>query len=126
MISNQILQNTMEGLKSITKMDLAVLDTEGRVLSTTFREIEESAAAVTAFAASKSDSQIVTGYQFFKVYDESQLEYIIAVKGETDDAFMIGRIACFEVSNLMVAYKERFDKDNFIKMLQYFVTSIQS
>ncbi len=117
MISNQILQNTMEGLKSITKMDLAVLDTEGRVLSTTFREIEESAAAVTAFAASKSDSQIVTGYQFFKVYDESQLEYIIAVKGETDDAFMIGRIACFEVSNLMVAYKERFDKDNFIKNL---------
>ncbi|MCR5345561.1 MAG: helix-turn-helix domain-containing protein [Lachnospiraceae bacterium] len=117
MISNQILQNTMEGLKSITKMDLAVLDTEGRVLSTTFREIEEISATVTAFAASKSDSQIVTGYQFFKVYDESQLEYIIAVKGETDDAFMIGRIACFEVSNLIVAYKERFDKDNFIKNL---------
>ncbi len=30
MISNQILQNTMEGLKAITRVDLCVMDTEGR------------------------------------------------------------------------------------------------
>ncbi len=117
MISNQILQNTMEGLKNITKMDIAVLDTEGRVLATTFKGVEESSPAVAIFASSKTDSQMIAGYQFFKVYDEYQLEYIIVVKGETEEALMIGKIACFEISNLMVAYKERFDKDNFIKNL---------
>ena len=117
MISNQILQNTTEGLKNITKMDIAVLDTEGRVLATTFKGVEESSPAVAIFASSKVDNQAIAGYQLFKVYDEYQLEYIIAVKGETDEALMIGRIACFEISNLMVAYKERFDKDNFIKNL---------
>lgn len=117
MISNQILQNTMEGLKNITKMDIAVLDTEGRVLATTFKGVEESSPAVAIFASSKTDSQMIAGYQFFKVYDEYQLEYIIVVKGETEEALKIGKIACFEISNLMVAYKERFDKDNFIKNL---------
>ncbi len=32
MISNQILQNTIEGLKGITRIDLCIIDTEGKVL----------------------------------------------------------------------------------------------
>ena len=32
MISNQILQTTLEGLKSITRVDLSICDTEGKVL----------------------------------------------------------------------------------------------
>ena len=30
---------------------------------------------------------------------------------------MIGKLATFQIQNLLVAYKERFDKDNFIKNL---------
>ena len=30
---------------------------------------------------------------------------------------MVGKMAAFQLQNLMVAYKERFDKDNFIKNL---------
>lgn len=30
---------------------------------------------------------------------------------------MVGKIAGFQIQNLLVAYKERFDKDNFIKNL---------
>ena len=33
MISNQILQNTIDGLKEITRVDLCVLDMEGQVLA---------------------------------------------------------------------------------------------
>jgi len=39
------------------------------------------------------------------------------VEGTTDDTYMVGRLASFQVENLLVAYKERFDKDNFIKNL---------
>jgi carbohydrate diacid regulator len=51
------------------------------------------------------------------VSDDNQLEYILLAKGETDDVYMIGKVAAFQVQNLLVAYKERFDKDNFIKNL---------
>ena len=66
---------------------------------------------------SPADSQVVQGCQFFKVFDEHQLEYVLLAYGDTDDAYMIGKIATFQIQNLLVAYKERFDKDNFIKNL---------
>ena len=45
MISNQILQTTIEGLKAIARIDLCVIDTEGTVLATTFPEAEDYQAA---------------------------------------------------------------------------------
>ena len=41
MISNQILQNTIDGLKGISKVDFAVLDTEGKELAATFDNVQE-------------------------------------------------------------------------------------
>ncbi len=117
MISNQILQSTIEGLKAITRVDLCVMDTEGKVLATTFNEAEEYENAVLSFASSPADSQMMQGYQFFKVFDEHQLEYVLLANGGSDDVYMVGKIAVFQIQNLLVAYKERFDKDNFIKNL---------
>ena len=117
MISNQILQNTIEGLKTITRVDICVMDTEGKTLATTVGNAEEYEPAVLAFVDSPADSQVLAGFQFFKVFDEHQLEYVILAKGETDDVYMIGKLAAFQIQNLLVAYKERYDKDNFIKNL---------
>lgn len=117
MISNQILQNTLEGLKGITRVDLCVMDTEGKALAATINNAEEYEHAVMAFVESPADSQVLQGYQFFKVFDEHQLEYVILAKGDSDDVYMVGKIASFQIQNLLVAYKERYDKDNFIKNL---------
>ena len=117
MISNQILQNTIEGLKSITRIDLCIMDTDGKVLASTFSGADGHEEAVCSFVDSPADSQVVSGYQFFKVYDDSRLEYVLIVNGGSEDVYMIGKIAAFQIQNLLVAYKERFDKDNFIKNL---------
>jgi len=60
---------------------------------------------------------VVSGYQFFKILDDMQLEYILIASGSSDDVYMIAKMAAFQVQTLIVAYKERFDKDNFIKNL---------
>ena len=41
MISNQILQSTIDGLKGITRVDLCIIDTEGKVLATTFPDADK-------------------------------------------------------------------------------------
>lgn len=41
MISNQILQNTIDGLKAITRTDLCVIDVEGKILVATFPDAEQ-------------------------------------------------------------------------------------
>ena len=117
MISHQILQSTIEGLKEISRIDFCVIDLEGNVLAATFPESEEYRSSVVPFVDSPADSQVVQGHQFFKIYDELQVEYVLVAKGSSDDVYMIGKMAAFQIQNLLVAYKERFDKDNFIKNL---------
>ena len=117
MISNQILQTNIEGLKAITRIDLCICDTEGKVLASTFTDAEEYESSILAFVDSPADSQVIQGYQFFKVFDDHQLEYILLARGGSDDVYMVGKLAAFQIQNLLVAYKERFDKDNFIKNL---------
>lgn len=117
MISNQVLQTTIDGLKNITRIDICVMDIEGKALATTINNIEEYEEAVMAFVDSPADSQVLQGYQFFKVFDEHQLEYILLAKGDSEDVYMVGKMAVFQVQSLLVAYKERFDRDNFMKNL---------
>ena len=117
MISNQILQNTIDGLKNITRIDFCIIDTEGKILAPTFSEADRYVSHALTFVDSPADSQVVNGCQFFKVFDEHQMEYVLLVNGDSEDVYMIGKIASFQVQNLLVAYKERFDKDNFIKNL---------
>ena len=117
MISNQLLQNTIDGLKGITRIDLCVLDMEGQTLASTEAQPENFGGEVAAFISPPADSQVVHGYQFFKVFDENRLEYILLAKGSSDDVYMVGKMASFQLTSLLTAYKERFDKDNFIKNL---------
>ena len=93
------------------------MDTEGKVLATTIAEPQKYSDEAKGFAASAAQSQVMTGCQFFKVMDAADLEYILLVDGEGNEAYMVGRMASFQLQGLVVAYKERFDRDNFIKNL---------
>ena len=117
MISNQVLQSTLEGLKNISRVDLCVMDTEGILLASTFEGAEHFRDSVLSFVSSPADSQVISGYQFLKVLDDNQIEYILIASGNSEDAYLVGKMASFQLQTLLVAYKERFDKDNFIKNL---------
>ncbi len=117
MISNQILQHTIDGLRTITKIELSVMDPEGNVLAETASDSMDYGESIRGFVTSPADSQVLQGYQFFKVYDENQLEYVVIAKGDSEEVYTIGKIVVFQIQNLLVAYKERYDKDNFIKNL---------
>ena len=117
MISNQILQSTIEGLKSISRVEFCVVDVDGKMVAATSGDMENCVSAAYIFAQSPADSQEAQGCQFFKIFDEQQLEYVLVAAGSGEDIYMIGKMAAFQVQSLLVAYKERFDKDNFIKNL---------
>jgi carbohydrate diacid regulator len=118
MISNQILQSTIDGLKNIIRRELSVAEREGKIIATTedtkVNTVIDNAAI---FIASPAENQLVQGYQYFKVFDNGSAEYIVMIKGEDEEAYRIGKITAFQIQNLLVAYKERYDGDNFIKNL---------
>ena len=117
MISNQVLQSTIDSLKGIARLDIAIADIDGKILATTFLEDKDLSDMVVSFAASQADSQAAGGYQFFKIFDEHQLEFVLIAHGDTDDVYMVGKLAVLQIQTLLVAYREKFDKDNFIKNL---------
>lgn len=55
MISNQILQNTIDGLKGITRVELGICDPGGKVLVSTSTELDITNGEIVAFAASPAD-----------------------------------------------------------------------
>ena len=117
MISNQVLQSTIDSIKGIARLDVAIADIDGKVLATTFLEDKELSNMVVSFAESQADSQAAGGYQFFKIFDEHQLEFVLIAHGDSDDVYMVGRLAVLQIQTLLVAYREKFDKDNFVKNL---------
>jgi len=118
MISNQILQSTIDGLKNITRRDINIIEREGKIVASTELEtINSLMEGIENFFNSQAESQLIQGYQYFKVFDNNIAEYVVHIKGEDEETYRIGKIAAFQIQNLLIAYKERYDKDNFIKNL---------
>lgn len=117
MISGQVIQNSIDDLKSITKVDLGVFDLEGQTVAATFESEGLTADLLRNFANSPADSQVIGDRHLLKIYDEDELQYILVAKGSSDDVYMIGRIAVSQMQGLIVAYKERFDRNNFFQNL---------
>ncbi len=84
MISNQILQGTLDGIRSIARTELCICDTEGKMLASTISENVDYENAVKNFVDSPADCQVIQGNQFFKVYDDRQLEFVGIAKGDND------------------------------------------
>ena len=117
MISHQVIQSSLEELRGITRIDLCVLETDGSQVASTFDASGITLEMTRSFAQSPAEGQNLQGCHFFKVYDEGILAYILLAKGSGDDAYMIGKVAVSELQNLIVAYKERYDRNNFIQNL---------
>jgi carbohydrate diacid regulator len=94
-----------------------VTDAEGKTIASTMSTSVNYQSQVREFVKSSADSQEIQGSQFFKIYDEQTLEYIVICASNGDNSYLVGKMAAFQIQSLAVAYKERFDKDNFIKNL---------
>lgn len=116
-ISNQVIQTSIDELKTITKIDLCVIDMEGITVATTFDNRNVSQELVKNFVTSPADSQIVGGYHMLKVLEDGDVLYVLIAKGTGADAYMIGKVAVSQIQNLVIAYKEHFDKNNFFQNL---------
>ncbi|MEZ3508383.1 MAG: helix-turn-helix domain-containing protein [Lachnospiraceae bacterium] len=117
MISSQVIRSSIEELKTISKVDLCVWDLEGKVVATTFDAEEISTALIEGFVQSPADSQVIGMHHLLKVLDEDEVLFILDAKGSSEEAYMLGKIAVSQLQHLIVAYKERYDRNNFFQNL---------
>ena len=116
MISNAIIQKTMEELASITGAEYTLYDDTLRLVMTTAKEEATDTEALEAFLGSEANTQTVSGDCYLKVMDEDDCAYILISRG-TADPLTMGRVAVSQLQNLIVAYKDRTDRNSFYQNL---------
>lgn len=117
MISNQTIQNSINELKGITKVDINVYDPNGNMVASTTNMQDITTPLIAGFAGSPADSQVMGMHHLLKVMDGSELLYVLVARSASDDAYMIGKIAVCQIQNLAIAYKEKFDRNSFFQNL---------
>ncbi|MCR5338962.1 MAG: helix-turn-helix domain-containing protein [Lachnospiraceae bacterium] len=116
MITTQVIQKCIDDLKAISKVDLQIYDIEGAFVAKTQDAPAAEENLISEFAASPADSQSVNGNQYLKVYEDGQPAYIL-ICGDGADEYMIGKIAASQIQSLAVAYREKYDRNNFFQNL---------
>ena len=117
MISSQTIKTSIEELSAITKVDLSVMNLTGETIASTSDKSFLDISIITSFATSPVDSQVIGDVHLFKILDESEPMYVLLCKGDSEHAYMVGKIAVSQLQGLILAYKEKFDKSNFFQNL---------
>ena len=117
MVSSQIIRGCLEQLRTITKTEFCVQDISGNPVAQTEGAVVPDKNMAAGFAQSAADSQIVGSSYYLKVRDDDELQFILTAQGSSEYTFMVARIAVSELENLIVAYKEKFDRNNFFQNL---------
>lgn len=115
MLSNHKIQITLDEMKDISRMDMALYNERGKLVAATFDQKEDLETAVVNFAESMAESQMLAGSHFFKVLVDEEVVYILLVKSSTEEAYMVGKLAVCQIRNLAEAYREQFDRNNFMQ-----------
>ena len=116
MISNQVILNCINEVNAISKLDFAVADTMGNIIAKTDKASEMEKKVIFSFAQSDAETEEVNGKLLFKVYEELQTGYILIVEGN-DEKFLVGKIVVSQLQNLIIAYKDKVDKNSFYQNL---------
>lgn len=115
LLSNHKLQITLAEIKEVARIDLALYNDKGKAIVSTFELEDDLSAAVVQFANSMAESQTISHYHFFKVTVDSQLEYVLLAKAMGEETYVIGKLAVCQIRNLIQAYRDQFDRNNFMQ-----------
>lgn len=121
MKKNQAIGKALGELKNILKVEFSLYDAQGQLVVTTRQdkkpESEEVQSAVSLFLESQAESQKIGGTHYFKVNVKDEDDYALLVENAGEDSHQIGRIAVCQVENLLLAYKDKQDLNNFMQNL---------
>ncbi len=115
MLSNQKLQNAIDEIKEITKLDAALFHINGKLIAYTAKPEPEIERMALEFSESMADKQTFRGYQFYKVLVEDEPKYLLLLHTTDENSLVIGQMAVCQIRNLVLSYAEQFDRNNFVQ-----------
>lgn len=115
MLSAQKLMSTLNEIKSISKLELALFYSNGKVAIYTKDMEQEIGDVVMQFLDSDATQQNYEDYQLYKIEIENETEYVLVTNGTVDNGFVIGKMAASQIRTLILSKSEDFDRNVFIQ-----------
>lgn len=118
MLTNQVLYRTLHDISSITGASCSVWSMDAVCRAYTDERAKGLKLQVEEFIKNyeKQDVWLNEPYALFFVYDKEEPEYVLAFIGlRADSAEIQGRLCVSQFGGLIEAYKEKLDKNRFIR-----------
>ena len=106
MISNQLLQKTLDDIKAITGKDMAVFHTDGHLSAKTSRDFSVDVRLLLNFSESSGEYKEERDFQLFKIREDAQDEYLLVVQGASSSSELVGRMVKYQIERMLLEYKE--------------------
>lgn len=117
MLSNQKLQNSLDEIREISRMETALYNAKGKLVAHTDGALTTPTLerVVADFAESLADRQIYQDYHLYKVIVEGETEYILVCLVNEESFHVCAQMAVCQIRNLVMSFVEQFDRNNFIQ-----------
>lgn len=119
LFSNRMLQTAIEELNDISKNDMCIIDSHLKVVAATFDPEDKLIQNTGEFMESAADSQTITDFSYYKIKVDGKLHYILLIKGNGNDTYMIGRIAVSQIKQLLNVCQDKLSRESFIHNLLF-------
>ena len=117
MVTNQILQRTIDGLSKHSDASFVIYDPEGSVLASTYDDNDKYRDTAVSFLEGGEPSKSAKGYRLRRFEADGDMPFGIVTVGDAAGTEMMDNILNVVLEELSVAYREQLDRDNFIKNL---------
>lgn len=117
MLSNQILQSTINDVTGVTGSGIRLFDQSARQVAVSGNPKEVPEERVRSFVRSELRESKDLGFAYGLVNDEGDVSYVAVADLDSANADMSLRLIVKELEALSAACRERLDRDNFIKNL---------
>ena len=118
MLPNQKLQNSLNEIKEISRMESALFTAKGKLVAHTEgmslpEPLEQQ--VVEEFAESLAEKQTYQDYHLFKIVVEGETEYILVCLVNEESFLVCAQMAVCQIRNLVMSFAEQFDRSNFMQ-----------
>ncbi|MEF9941758.1 MAG: helix-turn-helix domain-containing protein [Lachnospiraceae bacterium] len=119
MLSNQVLQKAIKEIKDITGAEVSLWNMKQRCVVETMAVALADKERILSYIQVKpmEGSLILKKLALFGVWEDENPVYVLAIHGLEHEAQVVGRLCVSQLENLLIAYRERLDKNRFMQNL---------
>ena len=117
MLSNQKLQNSLNEIRKICRMETVLFGAKGKLVAHT-QGIDVSPTleqVVTEFEESLAERQTYQDLHLYKIMVEGEMEYVLVCQVPDETYAVYAQMAVCQIRNLVMSFAEQFDRNNFIQ-----------